>query len=96
MVQAFLACQKMSDISPSNSALLSVSCLRMQIPCVLQIMELRGAQAESECKSKALVEELQATKEALCRRDASLQRNQCDQQVTQLKFFRPVRNDCRM
>ncbi|CAK0762319.1 hypothetical protein CVIRNUC_002945 [Coccomyxa viridis] len=46
-----------------------------------EITELRGAQAESECKSKALSEELQAAKEALRRRDASLQRNQCDQQA---------------
>ena len=68
----------------------SVSCLWVRIPCVLQIMELKGAQAESECKSKALSEELQATKEALHRRDASLQRNQCDQQVIQLTFFGPV------
>ena len=76
---------------PSNSALPSVSRLCVQIPCVLQIVELRGAQAESECKSKALSEELQAAKEALRRRDASLQRNQCDQQVIQLKFPKTCR-----
>ena len=66
---------------PSNDALQSVRCLCMQIPCVLQIMELKGAKAESECKSKALSEELQATKDALHRRNASLQRTECDQQV---------------
>ena len=91
VVQASLACQGTSGTVPSNSALPSVSCLCVQIPCVLQIVELRGAQAESECKSKALSEELQAAKEALRRRDASLQRNQCDQQVIQLKFPKTCR-----
>ena len=74
----------------SNCALPSVSCLCVQIPCVLQIMELKGAKAESECKSKALLEELRATKEALHMRDASLQRNECDRQVILLNFSRPV------
>ena len=91
MVQTSLACQETSDAVPSNIALPSVSCMCTHIPRVLQITELRGAQAESECKSKALSEELQAAKEALRRRDASLQRNQCDQQVIQLNSFKTCR-----
>jgi hypothetical protein len=48
---------------------------------VLQIMELRGAKAESERQRGILSEELKATKDALQRHEACLQRNQCDQQV---------------
>lgn len=47
----------------------------------MQIMELRGAKDESERQRGVLSEELKATKDALQRREASLQRNQCEQQV---------------